>query len=266
MLARFLSSPPDFRAGPATEPSDTAAPRRECGRRSSSTLPVQSPALRAAAESSASGPVATGSARRSSALTAGRGAVSSSEVVSCPEEHFPSPSPSMSHHTSARLHSSRTERGYTFARCVVRRVIATVNRLQRITLTVTRTKRPRFAKRPRSNDPTRFGTSGRPALRADHVTAPVQASDLRYHRRPQHLCGRRLSLESIVQPPASASSLWSGHLRAVRVARSTSGGGCGQVLPASASVVRQRCGQGDAEPRFPSGLGEANSTRRMAWP
>lgn len=82
----------------------------------------------------------------------------------------------------------RTERGYPFARPVVRRVIATVKRLQRITLTVTRTKRPRFAKRRRNKwlDPGWDVRSACTQGRSRHYTAQraIEGWHTRFGRSP----------------------------------------------------------------------------------
>ena len=175
MLARFLASPPDFlrpiqncsRISRTISPQcdgprrqhvqvprrSRAIPPRPAGDAADFRLPPSGsrrPPMRAATESPASRLASTWSASRSSALAPGRSEANSGEVVPCMEEHFPSPPSSA--RTIAPPHMpavGRTERGYPFARPVVRRVIATVKRLQRITLTVTRTKRPRFAKRRR---------------------------------------------------------------------------------------------------------------------
>ena len=158
-----------------------AIPQRPVGYAASFRLPrsgCRRPPKRTATESPASRLASTGSASRSSALTPSRSAASSGEVVPCMEEHFPSPPPSARTITPPHMSAvGRTERGYPFARPVVRRVIATVNRLQSITLTVTRTKRPRFAKRRRNKrlDPVWNVCSTRAQGRSRHYT--VQASD-----------------------------------------------------------------------------------------
>jgi len=173
MLAGFLSSPPD-----------------SCGRsKSLANLPnnfhrnVTDRAVghvRAAAESPAGRPASTGSVSRSSALTpaARRGEQKRSRTVHGRALSVTT-TERMNQDTSARVRSRPKRARLHLARPVVRRVIATVNRLQRLTLTVTRTKRPRFAKRPKQKwpDPVR-----------NQCSARAQGPSTSLHRSKRGLC------------------------------------------------------------------------------